>query len=100
MVHAEVFKPRLPGILEPADIARAGDAVFVVALDRGDVAADIGDRGDRALVVGGQKAQALSRQEPGCSSFRQITQAALGPRPSILGSILLTTSKPLENTQR
>ena len=100
MVHAEVFKPRLPGILEPADIARAGDAVFVVALDRGGVAADIGDRSDRTLVVGGHEAQALRRQEPGCSSFHQITQAASGPRPGILCSILLTTCKPLENTQR
>ena len=54
MVHAEVFKPGLPGILEPPDIARAGDAVFVVAVDCDGAACAVGECDDLALVIGKQ----------------------------------------------
>ena len=56
MVHAQILKPGLARILEPPDIARARDAVFIIAVDRDGIAPAIGNRGDRALVVGEQEA--------------------------------------------
>jgi len=52
MVHAELGHPRLPGILEPARVRAAGDAVFVIAVDVGDRAGAVADRDDRAAFVG------------------------------------------------
>jgi hypothetical protein len=50
--HVELGEPRLAGIAEPPDIAGVGDAPGVVGVDRDRVAVLVGDRDDRALVVG------------------------------------------------
>ena len=52
VVHAELGQPRLPGVLEPAGVAGAGDAVFVVAVDADAAGVRIGGRDDRAALVG------------------------------------------------
>jgi len=52
IIHAELGQERLPGVLEPPDIAGGGDAVFIVAVDRGQRTARAAERDDAALRVG------------------------------------------------
>ena len=51
IIHAELGQPDLAGILEPAVIGRARYAVFVVGVDRREIALGVGQAGDRALLV-------------------------------------------------
>src|SRR5204863_482562 len=55
----DVFPPSPlgPGPGWPALVVRAGDAPFVIGVDRERVAARVGDRDDRALVVAAQVAR-------------------------------------------
>ena len=51
VIHAELGEPGLAGILEPPAVARAGDAVFAIAVYRDEGAARVRHRDDRALAV-------------------------------------------------
>lgn len=51
-VHAELGEPGLAGVLEPAGVRGAGDAIFVVAVDRDGGAGVVGHRHDRTALVG------------------------------------------------
>lgn len=56
IIHAELADPGLAGILEPAGIARLGDAPRIVGVDGEDGARRVGHRDDRALAVGREPA--------------------------------------------
>lgn len=59
VVHAQLGQPGLPGVLEPAGVARARDAVFVIGVHAIDGApCVVGDKADAALPVGPQEALA------------------------------------------
>src|SRR4029077_10230228 len=64
IIHAELGEPGLAGILEPALIACARNAPFVVAVDREESPDGIGRGDDRALLVGVQNAYGLPHTKP------------------------------------
>jgi hypothetical protein len=45
-MHAQLGEPRLPGILEQATVGGRRGAIFVIAVDRLDLATCVGDPGD------------------------------------------------------
>ena len=52
-VHAELTHPHLPGVLGPAGVARAGNAIFTVGIDPAHSAAVVAVADDAAAFIGG-----------------------------------------------
>ena len=53
--HPHLGQPRLPGVTEPPDVGRRGDAIFVVGVDIDRRAGAVGDAEDTAALVGHQE---------------------------------------------
>jgi hypothetical protein len=51
-MEAYLGDPGLAGVLEAARVSRRGGAIFVVVVDRGDGGIAVGERDDRAALVG------------------------------------------------
>jgi len=51
VVEADLGQPQLAGILEPAEVARLGDAELVIFVQGQDGAGAVGDGDDRAALV-------------------------------------------------
>jgi hypothetical protein len=60
VIHAELGQPCLAGVLEPAGVGAAGDAILVIGVDSRRASACVGDRDDRALLVGVEPAGAAT----------------------------------------
>src|SRR5205823_8271430 len=58
IIHAELAEPHLPGVLEPPAVGRAGDAIFIVAVDGAQRAGVVGPADDAAALVGAEEGAA------------------------------------------
>jgi hypothetical protein len=60
VIHADLGQPCLASVLEPTGVGAAGDAILVIGVDSRRASACVGDRDDRALLVGVEPAGAAT----------------------------------------